>query len=82
MNNSAPANSVQSAIAANAAAHTANGSLPTSTATSTNGTAPEKPKRQRKKKEVPLGPDGKPIVEEKPKKPRKPREPKDKAAGT
>ena len=47
---------------------------------STNGTAPEKPKRQRKKKEI--GPDGKPVVDEKPKekKPRKPREPKDKTA--
>lgn len=45
--------------------------------TSKSGTAsaPEKPKRQRKKKEV--GPDGKPIADDKPKKTRKPREPKD-----
>lgn len=42
--------------------------------------APEKVKRQRKKKEV--GPDGKPLDDGKPKekKPRKPREPKDKTA--
>lgn len=52
----------------------------TSANATANATAPKKPKAPRKKKEVPLGPDGKPLVEEKPKKPRKPREPKDKAA--
>lgn len=44
---------------------------------SASASAPEKPKAKRKKKEV--GPDGKPIADDKPKekKPRKPREPKD-----
>lgn len=47
------------------------------TSKSASASGPEKPKRQRKKKEV--GPDGKPIADDKPKekKPRKPREPKD-----
>ncbi|KAF2481970.1 hypothetical protein BDY17DRAFT_311581 [Neohortaea acidophila] len=51
------------------------------TTTANNPSAPEKPKRQRKKKEEQLGPDGKPVVDEKPKKPRKPREPKEKTVG-
>nr|POF15313.1 histone promoter control protein 2 [Quercus suber] len=43
---------------------------------------PEKQKRPRKKKDAPLGPDGKPLDDGKSKerKPRKPREPKDKSA--
>ena len=57
-----------------------NSNIPTTATTTTNGTAPQKPKRQRKKKEI--GPDGKPVVDEKPKekKPRKPREKKDASA--
>ncbi|TKA62301.1 hypothetical protein B0A55_11880 [Friedmanniomyces simplex] len=74
-------NAATSAHPSNAAAARApNGIISTSTtALANNGTAPEKPKRQRKKKEV--GPDGKPVDDGRPKKPRKPREPKDKTAG-
>lgn len=65
-----------------AAAYTLHGSTTTFMAAPANGAAPEKPKRQRKKKA--LGPDGQPIDDGKPKDPnkktRKPREPKDKAA--
>lgn len=71
-------NSATSVQLANVA-HTLNGNTSTQAKPNSNpnGTAPEKPKRQRKKKEVPLGPDGKPIVDDKPKKQRKPRPPKD-----
>ena len=68
-------NAATSAHAANAAARAHNSIIPADA----NGDAPEKPKRQRKKKE--LGPDGKPIDDGKPKKPRKPREPKVKTEG-
>ncbi|KAK1817484.1 HIR complex subunit [Friedmanniomyces endolithicus] len=67
-------NAATSALASKTAARAPNGI----TTTTANGTAPEKPKRQRKKKEV--GPDGKPIDDGVPKKTRKPREPKDKTA--
>lgn len=52
------------------------------TSTSNGAAAPEKPKRQRKKKEV--GADGKPVDDGKPKekKPRKPRQPKDQTTAT
>lgn len=70
--------SAHAAIAANTAAHAANGHASTLAPSSTNGAAPEKPKRQRKKKEPELGPDGKPKLINK--KPRKPRELKDKTA--
>ena len=69
----ANAPSATSAPASNAAAHTANSNTSPVITSASNGTAPEKPKRQRKKKEV--GADGKPVVEEKPKKTRKPRDP-------
>lgn len=80
------ANSAAPAAALHAFAHTTTTNAPfsnasTSTNAKNNDATADKPKRQRKKKEVPLGPDGKPIVEEKPKKPRKPREPKDKTTG-
>lgn len=77
-----PGTPAQASAATNATAHVANGNISTQATTKTNGTAPEKPKRQRKKKES--GPDGKPVAaDDKPKekKPRKPRDPKDKPAG-
>lgn len=76
----AAATPAQTAAAPNAGTKSTNSNATTQPNSGTNGTAPEKPKRQRKKKDV--GPDGKPVVEEKPKekKPRKPREPKDKTA--
>ncbi|KAK3703528.1 HIR complex subunit [Vermiconidia calcicola] len=77
----ASATSAQTSLAANSAAHNANAQTSKQANDHANGSAPEKPKRQRKKK---LGPDGKPLVDDKPKekKPRKPREPKDKSAPT
>ncbi|KAF2723474.1 hypothetical protein K431DRAFT_337429 [Polychaeton citri CBS 116435] len=64
------------ALAASPATHAQNGN---STPSTPNGTAaPEKQRRQRRRKE--LGPDGKPVADGKPKKetrPRKPRQPKD-----
>jgi len=69
-------NAATSALASKAAARAPNGIIPTTV----NGTALEKPKRQRKKKEP--GPDGKPIDDGAPKKTRKPREPKDKTAAS
>ena len=61
------------AQAANASAHALNGNISTQA-----NTVPQKPKRQRKKKET--APDGKPVAtttdKPKEKKPRKPREPK------
>lgn len=77
----ASATSAQTSLAANSAAHNANAQTSKQVNNHANGTVPEKPKRQRRKK---LGPDGKPLVDDKPKekKPRKPREPKDKNAPT
>ncbi|EMC99989.1 hypothetical protein BAUCODRAFT_128665 [Baudoinia panamericana UAMH 10762] len=64
----------------NTGTHAHNGQALQPAAALNNGSTSEKPKRQRKKKEV--GPDGKPVDDGKPKerKPRKPREPKDKTA--
>ncbi|KAK0319000.1 HIR complex subunit [Friedmanniomyces endolithicus] len=73
-------NAATSALASKAATRAPNGT--TSTTVHVNGTAPEKPKRQRKKKEKEFGPDGKPIDDGMPKKTRKPREPKDKTAAS
>lgn len=77
----ATGNPAQPAVASNTTAQSTNGNTSTTAASNANASAPEKPKRQRKKKEV--GPDGKPVPNDKPKekKPRKPREPKDKTAG-
>jgi hypothetical protein len=67
------------ALSSNVTAHVPNVNTSAHASSAANGGPPEKPKRQRKKKEV--GPDGKPLpAEEKPKKPRKPREPKATAA--
>ena len=77
----ASATSAQTSLAANSAAHNANAQTSKQANDHANGSAPEKPKRQRKKK---LGPDGKPLVDDKPKEKnhRKPREPNDKSAPT
>ena len=51
--NAASATSAKQTIAANNAAHATNGNVSTSASTTNaNGSAPDKPKRQRKKKEV------------------------------
>ena len=72
--NAASASSAQPSIVPNTAANPSKSKTSTNANTNANGTKPEKPKRQRKKKEI--GPDGKPVVDDKPKekKPRKPRD--------
>ena len=71
----APAHPAQTTSAPSAATIANTTTQPIS---STNGTIPEKPKRQRKPKNV--GPDGKVVVDEKPKE-KKPRKPREKTAG-